>query len=71
MTRVLANYSDDRIRAVVITQLECNPGAHHQLIADLAAEVLTGGSGDDAARENASGQVMAWFRRGQQRARRR
>ena len=63
MTRVLARYSDARIRDVLTMQRETNPGIHDQLLADYCAEVLTGGCGDSLALSNAADQVMAFMAR--------
>lgn len=61
MTRNLARYSDDTICAAVTSQRTYNEGASDQLIADMAAVVLTYGSGDEVAERNAADQVMAWM----------
>lgn len=58
MTRCLPTYADARLRDVIAMQREVNPGCHDQLIADLCAEVLTGGQGDDLARDDAARQVL-------------
>lgn len=63
MTRRLPIYTAARLRDVIATQREVNPGCHDELIADLCAEVLTNGQGDDLAREDASRQVLKWLAR--------
>lgn len=63
MTRILARYSDARIRDVLTMQRETSPGTPDQLLADQCAHVLTGGCGDDMALDNASDQVLAFMAR--------
>ena len=63
MTRILARYSETRLRDVLTMQREAHPGIHDQLLADYCAEVLTGGCGDDAALSNAAEQVLALLAR--------
>lgn len=63
MTRILARYSEARLRDVLTMQREAHPGIHDQLLADYCAEVLTGGCGDALALSNAADQVMAMLAR--------
>lgn len=63
MTRILARYSEARLRDVLTMQRETNPGVHDQLLADYCAEVLTGGCGDDLALTNAADQVLTFIAR--------
>lgn len=58
--RRLPTYPAARIADVFASQKAHNPGAHIELLADLCAEVLTSGQGDDLARNDAAKQVIDW-----------
>lgn len=61
--RRLPAYDDERLRQVITTQREVNPGCHDELLADMCAEVLTFGQGDDVAVADAARQVLEFMAR--------
>lgn len=58
MTRRLPSYPDTRLCAAFDKQSEANPGTHDELLADYAAEALTGGQADDTALEHVAREIL-------------
>lgn len=56
-------YPDDRIRAVVLEQLERDPTANHALFVDFCAHALTEARGSTEAVADAARQVEEWLAR--------
>lgn len=61
--RRLPTYTAERLSDVIGMQRQINPGAHDELVADLAAIVLTRGSADDVAEVDAARQAREWLAR--------